>query len=105
MARPDLPPPDLPRRLPGRITNAARPAIPPSPINPARRFSFEGPNGGRRKPVACVVVAVTWTGTGVDPFKVIEVCATVQVARVGAPLQLSATVGVKSGAGARSTVN
>src|SRR5208282_2163975 len=46
-------------RLPGRTISPASPAIPVSPTNPAIRFPFARTKGDRRRPVACVVVAVT----------------------------------------------
>jgi hypothetical protein len=51
-----------------------------------------------------VVVAVTWTETGADPFSGTEFSAGVQVARAGAPLQLSETDCANPLTGARSTV-
>ncbi len=94
--------PGFPQRLFGSTTSAANPAIPASPTNPAIRFPFERPKGGCRKPVCCMVVAVTWAV--VAPFSGFVIFDTVQLPGVGAPLQASVTDGLFSPAGARSTV-
>lgn len=94
----------LTRRLPGRTTRAAKPAIPASPTSPAIRSPFARPNGKRKPFVARIVVAVTWALSVVDPSSVIEAGDTVQVARAGAPLQLSDTNWLNPLTGARSTV-
>ncbi len=94
----------FPRRLPGSSTRAARPASPVSPTNSAIRFPLERPEEGCRKLVACVVVAVTCAWIVLDPSSVIELGDTVHVAKVGAPLQLSATDWLNPLTGARSTV-
>ena len=91
--------PGFTRRLPGSTTNAANPVIPASPTSPAIRFPFECSKGDCRKPVACVVVAVTWTCPGV-----VTGLGTVHVAKAGAPLQLSATDGANPSTAVRSTV-
>src|ERR1039458_9514750 len=57
---PNRRPPGFPRRLPGRTTSAAKPAIPASPANPAIRFPLERSRGGCRRSIAGVVVTVTW---------------------------------------------
>src|SRR5208282_2838982 len=91
-------------RLPGSTISPASPANPASPTNPAVRFPSERPKGNCKKPVAFVVVAVTLASTVVDPFSAIEFGDTAQVAKAGAPVQLSDTDCANPLTGARSTV-